>query len=390
MNDIERFNAIVHFEKPDQYPIFGFPGAPGFSAVYMKPILKKLADEGMPDWVGGTGDLSGYTGVESWHHYWGTTGPIGVDFFPAEPSGKSIKCEKRIEGGYEILEYETGELTRQVINNDDIYSMPEFIRYPVRDRASWEFYRDRITPGKPWPREKIKAACEKYKNRTQPLAIGIYGSWGTTIRNMMGTVNGSTILYDDYELASDIIEYGRWMNREYYFPIIEELKPEIVYTGEDICYKGGMLISPEIFMKLCAPLYEECMQVVRECGVSMFAVDTDGNAMEFAPLVYKLGVNGLFPFEVKSGNDLFELREQCPRLVMFGWLEKEIVNEDNGHLIHDEIMSKVPRMLERGGYFPNADHGIQPFVTFENLCKCMTLLHKVTNNPEGKFPRIEI
>jgi len=53
-------------------------------------------------------------------------------------------------------------------------------------------------------------------------------------------------------------------------------------------------------------------------------------------------------------------------------------------------MSKVPRLLERGGYFPNGDHGIQPLVTFPALCKFMTILHEVCNNPEGDFPRVRI
>ena len=33
-------------------------------------------------------------------------------------------------------------------------------------------------------------------------------------------------------------------------------------------------------------------------------------------------------------------------------------------------------------------HGIQPLVSFKSLCKLMTLLHEVTGNPEGEFPRI--
>ena len=37
---------------------------------------------------------------------------------------------------------------------------------------------------------------------------------------------------------------------------------------------------------------------------------------------------------------------------------------------------------------PNGDHDIQLPVSFENLCKFMTLLHEVTGNPEGTFPRI--
>ena len=72
---------------------------------------------------------------------------------------------------------------------------------------------------------------------------------------------------------------------------------------------------------------------------------------------------------------------------MFGWLEKESVNEGNEHHIVEEIMSKVPELLQRGRYFPNGDHGLQPFVSYTSLCKFMSLLHDVCGNPEGEFPR---
>jgi len=52
------------------------------------------------------------------------------------------------------------------------------------------------------------------------------------------------------------------------------------------------------------------------------------------------------------------------------------MNEGNSHFIHDEIMSKVPPLLEKSGYFPNGEHGIQPLVTFDNLGRFMTLLHE--------------
>ncbi len=71
-----------------------------------------------------------------------------------------------------------------------------------------------------------------------------------------------------------------------------------------------------------------------------------------------------------------------------GWLEKESVNEGNEETIEREIMSKVPPLLDRGRYLPNGDHGIQPLVTFDNMCRFMTLLHEVTGNPEGEFPRV--
>ena len=96
----------------------------------------------------------------------------------------------------------------------------------------------------------------------------------------------------------------------------------------------------------------------------MVTVDSDGNVMELVPLLDKYGINCLHPFEAKGNNDLFKLREEYPEFILMGWLEKEVVNEGNGDKIEKEIMSKVPGLLEKGRYFPNGDHGLQPMVTF--------------------------
>ena len=387
MNDLERFKAIVHFEKPDYVPIFGFPGAPGMAGGAMKKTHQRLVETGMPEYVGGCWEPGKDPNLESWYKYWGTTGPMVVDFFPGEKP-EELKVEKRIEGEYEIIEDECGGIVRQVIDNDITYSMPEFVRYPVRDRSSWIVFRDKRTPGQRWPLEKIDEAAKKYDNRDRPLAVYGGSTWGGCLRSLLGTELASTILYDDPDWAREILQWHYWQFRTYLFPLIERLRPEAVVCGEDICYKSGMIISPKHFREFCSPYYQELCSLCRDCGVDMVAIDTDGNAMEFVKLAEECGINAIFPFEVKAGNDLFALRRKHPRFIVMGWLEKEIINEGNGHLIRNEIMSKVPWLLERGGYFPNGDHGIQPDVTFENLCKFMTLLHEVCNNPEGEFPRI--
>ena len=387
MNHLERFKAICHFEKPDYVPIFGFSGAPGMSRGAMRKTHERLVEQGMPSWVDGCHSLERGDSTETWQRYWGTTGSIDLNFFPANPGGEGIKMEKRIEGEWEILEWESGALTRQVIDNDVTYSMPEFIRYPVRDRKSWEFYRDRTAPGPRWSSARIEEACRPFDGRDRPLCIGVGSTWGQ-LRGLMGPYAASTILYDDPDLAREIIDYYDWRIETYLFPVIERLRPEILGAGEDCCFNHGMLISPKHFRQFCAPHYRKIGQIARDYGVDMVAIDTDGNAMELVPLVEECGVNAIYPFEVKAGNDLFALRERHPKFIFLGWLEKEVVNEGNQALIEPEIMSKVPPLLEKGRYFPNGDHGIQPLVTFENLCKFMTLLHEVTGNPEGEFPRI--
>jgi hypothetical protein len=384
MTPRERFKVVVRFEEPDYVPIFGFAGAPGMSWGCQKTAHDRLIATGMPADVGGMFDSYGYHNVQSWWRYWGTTGPIDIDFALAW-GADGFKTTTRVEGGFEIVESESGALTRQVIDNDVTYSMPEFIRYPVRDRESWTFYRERITPSAFLSREEMEARCRRYDERAMPLEIGASSGYGT-IRGLMGPEAASFAFYDDPELVHDILEWHYDQTRQYVFPLIERLHPEIVATGEDLCYNHGMLLSPKHFEEFCAPYYRELSQCCHASGVDMIGVDTDGNITEFAGVAAACGVTALFPCEVKAGNDLFELRKRYPDLTFFGWLEKETINEGNEEQIELEIRVKVPPLLAEGGYFPNGDHGIQPLATFPNLCRFMTILHEVCNNPEGEFP----
>ena len=386
MDHRERFKAIAHFEEPDYVPIFGFHGAPGMSRGCMKLTHDRLVATGMPAHVGGCYENWQCRDVESWYRYWGTTGPIGPDFGLAW-GAPGFKSTTRTEGGFEIIESESGAVTRQVIHNDITYSMPEFIRFPVRDRASWELYRERMTPREFMSREEMEKRCRRFDRRSMPLCVGAGGTY-SHIRGLLGPAGVSLAIYDDPALLHDIVRWHFEHVRQYVFPLIERLRPEVVAMGEDLCYTHGMLLSPKHFREFCMPYYRAVCECAFASGADMVAVDTDGNAMEFVALAEECGVNAIYPFEVKAGNDLFALRKAHPDFVFFGWLEKETVNEGNEGMIEPEIMSKVPPLLKVGGYFPNGDHGIQPPVTFPNLCRFMTLLHEVCGNPEGEFPRM--
>jgi len=259
--------------------------------------------------------------------------------------------------------------------------MPEFVVYPVRGRDSWEFYRDRMTPTHSLPAQDFDEACRSYENRQDPLLASVEGVYHF-IRGLMGPEQASLAFYDDPDLLHDMTAWHLGQARDTIFPIIERLRPEIVLMNEDLCYNHGMLLSPAHFHEYAGPQYREVCGVARACGADLVAVDTDGNAMDFVPIARSHGVNGLFPFEVKAGNDLFVLRQRYPDFVLFGWLEKEVANEGNEDQIEPEIRSKAP-LVEQGGYFPNADHSLQPLLTFNNVCKFMTVLHNASRTPHG-------
>jgi hypothetical protein len=385
MNDRERFVAIARGEKPDYVPIFGFPGAPGMSRGAMSLTHDRLVATGMPAHVGGRSVDWVLQDVEGWYRYWGTTGPIELDFSFAS-GAEGIRYERREEAGFVIIEGEDGSLTREVVGNANTYTMPEYRTYPVRDRKSWEFYKARIAPQTFMNSDELEQNCRRFDGRTKPLVICAAGSFGR-VRNLLGTEGACIALHEDPELVHDMIQTFTEENRRAVLPLIERLKPESVSVGEDIAFKTSLLLSPDMFREFCMPLYRELAECANAAGVPVKTVDSDGCVMKLAPLLVECGFNSIHPFEVKANNDLSALRQQLPEFVMFGGLEKEVVNDGNEHLIAHEVMSNVPPLLEKGRYFPNGDHGIQPFATFPNLCRFMTLLHETCGNPEGEFPR---
>ncbi len=382
----ERFLAVARFETPDYIPIFGIRGAPGMSGGALKTTHDWLLAQGMPAWVGGACDQWELRDLDSWHRYWGTCSNVSVDFLQLARGLRGFNTTTRIENGFEIVESETGAVTRQVINNANVYSMPEFVRYPVRDRPSWEFWRERMTPRSVMPRGEREAFCRRFDERSEVLTCVAWGAYAF-VRDSLGPEGASLAFYDDPELVREMIGWLTQTAREVFFPLVERLKPEAVILGEDLCYNHGMLLSPKLFDEFCGPYYTAICDCARAAGVPVRGVDSDGNIMEYADCAARRGINFLYPNEVKAGNDLFALRQRHPRLVLGGGLEKEVVNAGNEALLEPEIMGKVPALLRQGGYFPNGDHGLQPLVSFKSLRRFMTLLHEVCGNPEGEFPR---
>ena len=120
-------------------------------------------------------------------------------------------------------------------------------------------------------------------------------------------------------------------------------------------------------------------------------VDCDGRVGEFCGLLAEVGFNGCVPLEQVCGNDLLRYREALPGFILLGGIEKEIVASGSRGRMERELVPKVSRMMEAGGYFPGFDHSLSTNAGFEELCMCMTRLHELCGSADlglGEFPRI--
>jgi uroporphyrinogen-III decarboxylase len=143
-----------------------------------------------------------------------------------------------------------------------------------------------------------------------------------------------------------------------------------VFFGEDICYKHGPLISPDMIREFLLPYYQQFVRNVQRRQIDRSRhlyvhIDTDGDARPVIPIYQGMGMDVMSPFEVAAGCDVVEIGRQHPQLALFGGIDKRVLAAGKG-AIDRHVEHILPVMRQRGGYIPTCDHGVPEEVSYEN------------------------
>lgn len=360
MTQRQRFLETMHQGNPDRVPyweVIGFWGE----------TLEKWRDEqGMP----GDIHLSAYFGYDRRE---GVAVSLGiVPIFKAQliSDDEDHKIEQGSDGVW-----------RRTLKKDH-QSIPQFVRFPIETREDWKDFKKRLDPKSPC---RYPLYWEDYKRtlegRTYPLSIHAGSVFGW-LRNWMGIENIAVAIYDDEAWVQQMMEDATDFIIETITPALEQI-PGIDYgvMWEDMCYNHGCLISPKHFKKLMVPQYKRITSLLHKYGIDIILVDCDGNHDELNPLWLEGGVNGVYPLEVAAGEDPVALKKQYGKdLLLIGGIDKRILAKDK-KAIEEEVMKKVPFMIEKGGWIPSIDHAVPPDVPLVNYQYYLDLVKKLA---EGK------
>lgn len=255
--------------------------------------------------------------------------------------------------------------------------MPMYLDHPVKDRASWEEYKKRLDPDTPerWPAD-WSAYVHKMNSRDVPTTLYV-GSFFGYLREWMGLERLLYMFYDDPNLIEDMMDQICYLETECTQRIVKDLRVDQALFWEDMAFRSGPLISPAMFRKFMMPRYRKITDLLRTSGVEVIMVDSDGNLNELIPLWLECGINFFWPLECAAGNDAVALRKKYGRdIVLGGNIDKRALLKGKD-ATREEVMSKVPFLLESGGYFPSIDHMVPPDVTLENYRYFINTLREV-------------
>jgi uroporphyrinogen decarboxylase len=155
------------------------------------------------------------------------------------------------------------------------------------------------------------------------------------------------------------------------------LEFDFVYIWDDMSYKNGPLISPQMVEEFLIPYNTELIQQLKQLGYKLFMWDSDGDPRKIIPSFVGAGINAFLPCEINSGVEPLELQKKYGKtLSLCGGIDKRALARSKSN-IHEEVMRKVPELLRHGGYVPAIDHGIPNDVPFENYCYFLELVRNL-------------
>lgn len=274
---------------------------------------------------------------------------------------------------------EGGQVVR--IDKRDPQKMPMYLDHPVKDRTTWREYKKRLDPSDPgrFP-ANWQAYVERMNAKEEPLLLNV-GSFFGFLREWMGLEPLLFTLHDDPGLIEDMMDTLCEMEVTCISRALQDIRVDAAMFWEDMAFKSGPLISPRMFRQFMMPRYRVITDLLRSKGIDIIFVDSDGGLNQLIPLWLESGINFFWPLECAAGNDAVELRKKYGKDVILGGnIDKRALLKDKG-VIREEVLSKVPYLLETGGYFPSVDHFVPPDVPFENFVYLINTLREVAGLP---------
>jgi len=340
----ERFRRTMFFQDVAVRPNFEFG--------YWENTLEVWLGQGLPEHVVDEASAYDYFGIENW-----TT--IGANSNPIAPFK-----EETIEETEDYRVYRDGYGCVAKVGKKGHKSIPYFIEFPVKDRASWQPFKAALDPDDPRRWENFAASVERARKSSAPVGV-TGGSMAGVARNLMGFEGIAIMQYEDPELLTEIIgAFGACT-----VAVLEQALPHIQVDfcmgWEDICFNQGPILSPDFFAAVAGPWYRRIADVLVAHGCCVYTTDCDGNITPIVDAWLDNGLNTMFPVEVHAGSDPCALREKYgKRIRLWGGVCKMKLAESKEAI--DKELARLRPYVEQGGFLPGVDHRVPANVPLAN------------------------
>lgn len=356
MNNRERALNILNYKSVDRLPAVHFG--------YWKELLQEwiaqghISEDFLDARIDGSEKQRELDRILGWDFNWHTivSGNIGL-----KPPFEFKVIEKLPDGFIRYINHD-GIIERV---RENAMGIPSEDDYLLKDRAAFE---ELYKPKMQYSDDRVnREYFRDFNNHERENPVGLnLGSVMGQIRNFLSVIGLSYMIFDDYELLEEIVDTFAEMQYRCAEEVLKTgAKFDFAHYWEDICFKNGPLVSPEIFENLCAKHYKKRNDLVKSYGIEIISLDCDGFIDSLLPIWLENGVNTMFPIEVGTWNaSIKPWREKYGKEIRgVGGMDKTVLRMDKNAV--DKEIERLKPLIELGGYIPCPDHRLMPGTKWE-------------------------
>ena len=347
------------FGRPDRIPYqFGYP---------RESTMRAWHKQGLPRESGGF-SVGKFVGMDRW-------GGLPVNLGPL-PAFEEVTLEETAR--YKIwIDYLGARRLDHKHPATPGFVTRTWLEFPVKNREDFAEMKKRYQPDTPgrlpgnW-----KEQLPGWQSRDYPLGLTIQSMFWR-VRDWAGFEGLCRLFYDDPRLVHEMMEHVADFTVATLEGILSAVQLDYVVFNEDMAYKTASMISPAMVRQFLWPRYRKLVRFFREKGVSILMMDCDGHIGELIPLWLEVGINGLQPIEIAANNDPVAYRRRYGKsLGMWGGIDKRELRFGKER-VRREVMSKIPWLVEQGGFIPMVDHGVPPDIPLRSFLYMCELIKEI-------------
>ena len=361
MNARERFLETMRFGTPDRIPYrFGGPRQSTMEAWYRQGLARDI-------------NFSEFVGSDREGHLPINLGPV--------PPFKEVVLEETKYHKIWIDGLGAKRIDHKILPTPGFVTR-KWLEFPVKNRRDFLEMTKRYDPSTPgrYPADWAERVPQ-WQARDYTLGHTIFSMFWR-VRDWVGFEGLCTMCCDQPKLVREMMDYVVDFTIETLDRGYSDAAPDYAYFSEDMAYKTASMISPAMVREFMAPGYRRLVQFCRDKGVPVIIMDCDGYNGQLIPIWIDVGINAASPIEIAAHNDPVLYRKQYGKdIAMLGAIDKRELRFDKPR-VKREVMSKVPWLVEQGGYIPGVDHGVPPDVPVRNFLYMCELIKGVANGKD--------
>ncbi|UCG23581.1 MAG: hypothetical protein JSW55_15765 [Chloroflexota bacterium] len=246
------------------------------------------------------------------------------------------------------------------------------VESPIKTMADFERYEapDPLAPGR---FVAIEAAVKKYSGH-KAVIVHLNDIFSLP-RYLMGMQDLLMAILIEPELVKALVDMSVTINLQ----LAKEVAArgvKIVYTGDDIAYSKGPLMSPKHFSELFYPGFLRVIQGFKELDLLVIK-HTDGNLWPIMDLIIDSGIDCLDPIEPIAGMDLGEVKEKYGhRVALKGNVDcAELMTFGRPEMVVEATKVALSQGMPGGGYILSSSNSIHSSVKPENYAAMLQTLN---------------